>query len=601
MIGDGMTAAMVGRNGSIDWLCWPRFDSAACFAALLGTSDHGRFLLAPEGKSTSKRRYIDDSLVLQTTFDCGDGIVSITDFMIPGADNSTLVRIIEGQRGSVPMRAELTLRFEYGSAVPWVSRLTGEEGTRAIAGPDMVTIRTDVPLHGEDLRSVARFTVASGERYAFKLTHCASHLASPPDIDAADALGRTLDHWKEWSSRCSTEGPWAAQVKRSLIMLKGLIYMPTGGICAAATTSLPEQLGGVRNWDYRYCWLRDATLTLFAFMRAGLYGEANSWAEWLHRSVAGSPSQVQIMYGITGERRLTEWEPKWLPGYQGAAPVRIGNAAADQLQLDVFGEVMDALHQARHGPIQPEHDRTGEGWELQKALIAHLETVWKQPDEGLWETRGGRRHFTYSKVMAWVAFDRAIADVEAFGFDGPVDHWREVRDEIHKLVCEQGFDHAQNAFTQSFGRPELDASVLLVPFMGFLPHNDPRIVGTVSAIERGLTQDGFVLRYRTEGGGDGLPPGEGAFLPCSFWLAMSLHQQGRTDDARALFERLIGLCNDVGLLSEEYDPVAKRLVGNTPQAFSHVALIAAANVLGGLTPTAPSARPRETGQDSSPH
>ena len=598
MIGDCITAAMVGRNGSIDWLCWPRFDSAACFAALLGTSDHGRFLLAPEDGARSTRSYIDGSLVLQTTFESDAGTVVLTDFMVPGASNSTLIRVVEGKTGVVPMKGELVLRFDYGSSVPWVTRLEGEEGLRAIAGPEMVTIRTNLPLEGEHMRTVMRFTVKEGERHEIKLFHSPSHLPSPPDLDVADALAGTLRFWTDWSTRGSYDGPWAKEVKRSLILLKGLIYAPTGGICAAATTSLPEQLGGVRNWDYRYCWLRDATLTLFAFMHAGHYEEAENWADWLHRSIAGSPAQVQIMYGIAGERRLAEWEVSWLPGYQGASPVRIGNAAADQLQLDVFGEVMDALHQARHGPIRPEHDRTGEGWELQKALLGHLETVWREPDEGLWETRGGRRHFTYSKIMAWVAFDRAIADVEAFGFDGPVDRWRALRDEIHELVCRQGFDPKQNAFTQSFGYPALDASLLLVPFTGFLPHDDERVVGTVRAIEAGLMQDGFVLRYRTEGGGDGLPAGEGAFLPCSFWLAMAMHQQGRTEDARTLFERLLGLCNDVGLLAEEYDPVARRFTGNTPQAFSHVALLAAANVLADTTPIVPSARPRATGQDS---
>ena len=597
MIGDCTTAALVGRNGSIDWLCWPRFDSAACFAALLGTSDHGRFLLAPENEARSTRRYLDDTLVLETTFASDAGTVVLTDFMVPGAPNSTLIRIVEGKAGQVPMRAELVLRFDYGSTVPWVTRLEGQEGVRAISGPEMVTLRTNVPLRGEQMRSVARFTIGAGERYVFKLFHSPSHLRSPADLDSREAMTDTLRFWHNWASRTTQAGPWQKEVRRSLILLKGLIYAPTGGICAAATTSLPEQLGGVRNWDYRYCWLRDATLTLFAFMHAGHYDEAENWAEWLHRSVAGSPSQIQIMYGIAGERRLAEWEAGWLPGYQGAAPVRIGNAAADQLQLDVFGEVMDALHQARHGPIQPEHDRTGEGWELQKALLGHLEGIWRQPDEGLWETRGGRRHFTYSKIMAWVAFDRAIADVEAFGFDGPVNHWRALRSEIHDLVCKEGFDAKQNSFTQSFGDPALDASLLLIGFTGFLPHNDPRVVGTVKAIEAGLTQDGFVLRYRTENGSDGLPPGEGAFLPCSFWLAMALHQQGRTDEARVLFERLLALCNDVGLLSEEYDPAARRLVGNTPQAFSHVALLAAAHVLADSTPQASSARPRATGEE----
>ena len=598
MIGDCVTAAMVGRNGSIDWLCWPRFDSAACFAALLGTSDNGRFLLAPAGDSTSTRRYLDGSLVLETLFETPDGAVAVIDFMIPGAADSTLIRVVEGRRGQVALRAEITLRFDYGSAVPWVTRLDGEEGVQAIAGPDMVTVRTDVPLRGEGMHSATSFTIQEGQRFTFRLVHSASHLPRPPDVDASQALDATLAFWVDWSGRFTHEGPWADQVKRSLIVLKGLTYAPTGGICAAVTTSLPEQLGGVRNWDYRYCWLRDATLVLFAFMNAGYYGEAEAWADWLHRSLAGSPSQVQIMYGIAGERRLLEWEVGWLPGYQGAAPVRIGNAAAEQLQLDVFGEVMDALHQARHGPIRPQHDETGQGWELQKALLAHLETVWRQPDEGLWESRGGRRQFTYSKVMAWVAFDRAIADVESFGFDGPVETWRALRSELHDLICREGYDATRNTFTQSFNDPALDASLLLIPFMGFLPHSDPRVVGTVRAIEADLVVNGFVLRYRTEGGSDGLPPGEGAFLPCSFWLAMALHQQDRKEEARTLFERLVGLCNDVGLLAEEYDPEARRFTGNIPQAFSHVALVAAASVLGDVTPSVPGARPREAGLDT---
>ena len=584
MIGDCQSAALVGLNGSIDWLCWPRFDSGACFAALLGTSENGRFLVTTAAPAKATRRYRESSLVLETLFDTQQGSVAVIDFMAPGASGGTLVRLVEGRRGQVDMRAELVLRFDYGASVPWVTRLP-EGGVCAIAGPEMVVLRSPVDLRGEDMRSVGEFSVAEGERIAFVLSHGESHLPVPPALDGSDLLDRTERFWRDWSSRCQLGGKWAVAVQRSLLVLKGLTYAPTGGIVAAVTTSLPEQLGGVRNWDYRYCWLRDATLTLFAFMNAGYYDEAQAWAAWLHRSVAGSPAQVQIMYGIAGERRLPEWEVKWLPGYQGAAPVRVGNAAADQLQLDVYGEVMDALHQARSAPmLDPGHDRTGEGWALQVALVEHLETIWREPDEGLWETRGGRRHFTYSKVMAWVAFDRAIADAEAFGFHGPLERWRATRDEIHATVCREGFDPKLGSFTQSFGSSELDASLLLIPFMGFLPHEDHRIANTVAAVERDLLVDGFVLRYRTAAGTDGLPPGEGAFLACSFWLAMALHKQGRTADAEALFERLLALSNDVGLLAEEYDPAARRFCGNMPQAFSHVALISAATVLGGVTP-----------------
>ena len=578
LIGDCATAALVGRNGSIDWLCWPRFDSAACFAALLGGPEHGCFQIAPAGNPTpGARSYRNGSLVLETEFDCEGGQVVLIDFMVPSTSGGTLVRIVEGKRGAVPMRLDLALRFDYGMSIPWVTRRNGGNGIVAIAGPELVVLRTPVPLHGRDLRTVADFTVREGERVPFVLTHGPSHLPPPLSLDADDALYATEEYWATWSARCTYDGPWADAVKRSLLTLKCLTYAPTGGIVAAPTTSLPEALGGVRNWDYRFCWLRDATITLFAFMAAGYTEEAGSWAGWLHRSIAGSPDQVQIMYGIAGERLLQENEIPWLPGYQGAAPVRVGNAAATQLQLDVYGEVLDALHQARAAKLLD----SPQSWSLQTALLEHLEEVWQQPDEGLWETRGGRRHFTFSKVMAWVAFDRGIKDAEMHGLEAPLDRWRQVRDTIHATVCRDGYDEKLGSFTQSFGDPALDASLLLIATVGFLPHDDPRVQGTVHAIERSLLVDGFVLRYRTEGGGDGLPGGEGAFLACSFWLAAAWHMQGRYQEARALFERLLGLCNDVGLLSEEYDPRAKRFTGNFPQAFSHVALITTALTLAG--------------------
>ena len=556
----------------------PRFDSPACFAALLGGPENGRFLIAPAHPGPpATRRYRDGSLVLETLFTCGAGEVAVIDFMVPSAANSCIVRIVEGRRGAVPMRLELALRFDYGMSVPWVTKRPGGNGIVAVAGPDKVVLRTQVPLRGEDLQTVADFTVQQGERVSFVLTHGASHLPDLINLDADDALYATEGYWAAWSSRCTYDGPWAEAVKRSLLTLKCLTYAPTGGIVAAPTTSLPEALGGVRNWDYRFCWLRDATITLFAFMAAGYTDEARSWADWLHRSIAGSPEQLQIMYGIAGERRLQENELPWLPGYQGAAPVRVGNAAATQLQLDVYGEVADALHQARAAKLLD----TPQSWSLQASLLEHLETIWEEPDEGLWETRGGRRHFTFSKVMAWVAFDRGIREAEMHGLPGPVHRWRGVRDQIHARVCRDGYDAGRGSFVQSFGADCLDASLLLIPFVGFLPHGDPRVQGTVRAIERDLLVDGFVMRYKAEGGTDGLPDGEGAFLACSFWLAQAMYMQGRHGDATALFERLLALCNDVGLLSEEYDPRAKRFTGNFPQAFSHVALVTAALTLAG--------------------
>lgn len=572
LIGDLNTAALVGRNGSVDWLCWPRFDSAACFAALLGSPRHGRWLLAPLADATVTRRYHDGGLVLETVFTTAHGQVAVIDFMQPEAANSSLIRIVAGRSGTVEMTTDLRLRFDYGASVPWVTRFEDDASLVAIAGPDMAVLRSPIRLEGRDMSSAATFTVQPGQRIPFVLTHCASHLPPPAALDAEAALRETETYWATWSGRCTYDGPYSDAVQTSLRVLKALTYHPTGGIAAAATASLPEQLGGTRNWDYRYCWLRDATLTLFSLMHAGYYDEAASWRDWLHRSVAGSPQQVQIMYGIAGERRLPEWEVSWLPGYQGAAPVRIGNAASEQLQLDVYGEVTEALHQARQGGLAT----APASWELQRALIEHLETIWQQPDDGIWETRGGRKHFTYSKVMCWLAFDRMIKDAQAHGLDGPVDHWAAVRDDIRRAILERGFHAGKNSFVQHFDTDELDASLLLIPRVGFLPYDDPRVRGTAAAIERELLKDGFVLRYTTDDSKDGLPPGEGAFLACSFWLVDTWTMQGRVDEARHLFERLLALRNDVGLLSEEYDPAARRQTGNVPQAFSHTALIASA-------------------------
>ncbi len=570
LIGDGHTAALVSRTGSIDWLCWPRFDSGACFAALLGTAENGRWLIAPDSAEVkSTRRYRGETLILETDFETPEGAVTLVDFMTPGNGWSELVRIVIGRRGTVKMRSELVLRFDYGFSVPWVSRLTYENGIKAIAGPDTVVLRTPVELQGENMRTIGEFTVSEGERVPFSMAYAQSHLRLPPPRDPFSAFARTENFWDEWSSRSTVEGRWAPQIRRSLITLKALAYGPTGGIVAAPTTSLPEQLGGTRNWDYRYCWLRDATITLLAMMRGGYYDEARAWRAWLGRVMAGSPQQLQIMYGLAGERRLPEFEIDWLPGYEGAKPVRVGNMAVGQLQLDVYGEVMNALHLARVVGLQADDT----AWSIQCAMLEHLETIWTAPDEGIWETRGGRQHFTFSKVMAWVAFDRAIRTAEKFALPGDVDHWRELRDTIHATVCERSWNAELNSFTQTYDGTELDASLLLMPLVGFLPAQDPRIAGTVAAVERDLVCNGFVMRYRTAEFNDGLPPGEGTFLACSFWLVDNLALQGRMDEARDMYERLLSLANDVGLLSEEYDTVADRLVGNFPQAFSHVALV----------------------------
>jgi GH15 family glucan-1,4-alpha-glucosidase len=574
LVGDGHTAALISREGSVDWLCWPRFDSGACFAALLGTPEHGRWLITPDHPDGSPpplitRRYRGDTLILETDFATPDGEVTLVDFMPIRNGSSDLVRIVIGRRGTVKMKTELVLRFDYGSSVPWVSRLDRESGIKAIVGPDRAVLRTPIELTGENMKTVGVFTVKAGERVPFSLAYSQSHLRLPPGNDPHTQLARTENFWLEWSGRSNLDGRWGPAIRRSLITLKALAYEPTGGIVAAPTTSLPEQLGGTRNWDYRYCWLRDATITLLAMMRSGYYDEARAWRAWLGRVMAGSPDQLQIMYGIAGERRMPEWEVPWLPGYENSAPVRIGNGAVNQLQLDVYGEVMNALHLARVGGLQSDDTV----WSIQGAMLDHLDTIWQEPDEGIWETRGGRQHFTFSKVMAWVAYDRAIKSAEQFHLEGPLDHWRQQRALIRAEVLKRAWNPSMNSFTQVYDGTTLDASLLLIPLVGFLPPNDRRVVGTLNAIERDLTHDGLVLRYNTHEVIDGLPPGEGTFLACSFWFVDNLALQGRFDEACEMFDRLLGLANDVGLLAEEYDTIAKRQVGNFPQAFSHVALV----------------------------
>jgi GH15 family glucan-1,4-alpha-glucosidase len=570
LIGDCKSAALVGRNGSVDWLCWPRFDGAACFAALLGSAKHGRWFISPADLSSkTTRSYRGHTMVLETVFETPDGAFAVIDFMPMGQPHSSLIRIVEGRGGRVKVRMDLTLRFDYGSSVPWVTRLPGGGGIVAIAGPNLAVLRTPAELHGEDLSTSAVFSIGVGERVPFVLSYGRSHLRPPLPIDAEAALRDTEAFWRNWAARCTYRGVRRDAVLRSLLTLKAQTFVATGGIVAAPTTSLPEKLGGSRNWDYRFCWLRDATLTLTSLMGAGFYDEAQAWRDWLRRAVAGSPSEMQIMYGIAGERRLPELELPWLPGYQGASPVRIGNAASGQLQLDVFGEMMDALHLARGGGLASQPT----DWDLQCKALEHLETIWREPDDGIWEMRGGRRNFTYSKVMAWVAFDRTVRDAEKYGLEAPLERWRVMRDEIHRTVCEQGYDRTRKSFTQSFGSPELDASLLLISDVGFLPIDDPRVTGTIASIERDLLVNGFVLRYRTESGVDGLPSGEGVFLPCSFWLADAYQKQGRSAEANAMLDRLLSLRNDLGLLSEEYDTGAARQVGNFPQAFSHLALV----------------------------
>jgi GH15 family glucan-1,4-alpha-glucosidase len=577
LIGDMQTAALVGRNGSIDWLCLPRFDSPACFTSLLGTDDHGHWRISPAGadgaKAQASRRYAGDTLVLTTRWQTGTGTVTLTDFMPPREGKSpVLVRIVDGVHGSVDMECVLRFRLGYGEVVPWVRRVDGR--IAAVAGPDSLWVDTPVNLSGRNMAHRASFTVGEGERVPFVLTWSPSHYSAPERTDAGAELGRTVAFWRDWASRCTYSGRYSEAVTRSLITLKALTYEPTGGIVAAATTSLPEDIGGVRNWDYRYCWLRDATITLEALLRTGYTEEATAWRRWLARAIAGDPRDVQIMYGVAGERRLAEWEADWLPGYEGSAPVRIGNAAVNQRQLDVYGEVIDALSMGRDLGVA--FDR--HAWSLQRTLLDFLEKNWDQPDEGIWEVRGPRRHFVHSKVMAWVAFDRAH-HATTLGLQGPGERWQQIADRIHAEVCEKGFDRERGAFTQAYGSAELDAAVLLIPEVGFLPSDDPRVVSTVEAIQRELMSDGLLRRYQlpeATSGVDGLPGSEGAFLACSFWLVNALHMIGREEQACDLFERLLALRNDVGLLSEEYDPRYGRQVGNTPQAFSHVPLIQAA-------------------------
>jgi GH15 family glucan-1,4-alpha-glucosidase len=571
LIGDLQTAALVSRYGSMDWLCLPRFDSGACFAALLGTSENGCWTLRPAGDfRASARRYTPDTLVLETELETEAGTVRLIDFMPPRETRLDVVRIVEGVRGRVEMEMELVIRFDYGWIVPWVRNLEG--ALVGVAGPDAVALHTPVEHQGRDLRTVASFTVAEGDRVPFVLTWFPSSEQLPEPLDAEAALADTLSYWSEWSERCASAGQWQHDVRRSLITLKALTFAPTGGMVAAPTTSLPEALGGVRNWDYRYCWLRDATLTLLAFLRAGYVDEARAWRLWLLRAIAGSPEAVQIMYGVAGERRLLEFELPWLPGYEDSGPVRIGNAASHQHQLDVYGEVADALYLARRKGLEP----SDEAWALIRKLFEWLETAWKEPDEGIWEVRGPRRHFTHSKVMAWVAFDRGVKFIERFGREGPLERWQALRDTIREQILREGYNADLSAFVQFYGSDRLDASLLLIPLVGFLPADDARVVGTVSAIQRDLMRDGLVERYRADEENvevDGLPPGEGVFLPCSFWLVAVLTQQGRVDEAIELYERLLSLRNDLGLISEEYDPERGRLVGNFPQAFTHLTLV----------------------------
>ncbi|MFD0899525.1 glycoside hydrolase family 15 protein [Actinomadura sediminis] len=581
LLGDLETAALVGRDGSIDWLCLPRFDSPACFAALLGDEHAGFWRIAPAaGGLCTRRRYRGDSLILETEWETPEGTIRLIDAMPRRGEAADVVRIVEGVSGRVPVHMALRLRFDYGRIVPWVRRRDGQ--LNAIAGPDAAWLDTPVPLEGREETTYADFAVSAGERVPFVLTYRASHEPYPHPVDPEQALADTEAFWADWIEGFRYEGRWPEAVRRSLITLKALTYHPTGGIVAAATTSLPEQLGGSRNWDYRFCWLRDATFTLQALLGTGFVAEAKAWREWLLRAVAGNPADLQIMYGIDGTRRLPEYELDWLSGYEGASPVRIGNAASGQFQLDVWGEVLEGLHLAREARI--EADETA--WDVQRALLDFLEGHWRDPDDSLWEVRGDPRHFVHSKVLAWTGVDRAVQAVERHGLDGPVDRWRALRETIHRDVCENGYDARRNTFTQFYGSDALDAATLLIPQVGFLPWGDPRVVGTVEAIERDLYRDGFVLRYDTAAGVDGLPGHEGAFLACTFWFADALHGIGRTADAEELFGRLLDLRNDLGLLSEEYDTVARRQVGNTPQAYSHVGLVNTARHLSGAPPAA---------------
>ncbi len=577
IIGDTHTAALVGLDGSIDWLCLPRFDSPACFAGLLGDDENGCWRIAPKGgASRTTRSYRDGTLILETTFVTDTGTATLIDFMPLDDDvqRVDIVRIVRGDHGSVVFEMDLVLRFSYGSAIPWVRHT--DHGVSAISGPDAVELRTPVTVTGQEFHTVAEFRVDVGQQAPFTLTWRPSQMAPLKDVDEQAALQHTETAWMKWIAKSTDKGPYKAQVDRSLTVLKALTYRPTGGIVAAPTTSLPEQIGGVRNWDYRFCWLRDSTLTLFALLSSGFEEEACAWRDWLLRSCAGSASQMQVIYGIAGERLLPEFTLPWLPGYEKSAPVRVGNAAHTQVQLDIFGEVMDTLHSA--GTVGMESE--GAAWALQREMMAYMETRWDKPDEGMWEIRGPAQQFTHSKVMAWVALDRAVRGAEHLGLDGPLDRWRALRRRIHAEVCEKGFDTKRNTFVQAFGSKHLDASLLMIPQVGFLKPHDPRVVGTIEAIEKELLVDGFLLRYNTDKKVDGLPPGEGAFLACTFWYADALHLIGRDEDAHKVFDRLLAVCNDVGLLAEEYDPVAKRQLGNFPQAFSHVGLVNTAHNLG---------------------
>jgi len=575
VIGNCESLALVSRDGSIDWMCLPRFDSGACFAALLGGPEHGRWLVGPatdDAKVT--RRYRGDTLILETEFETETGTAVIIDFMMRRDGVSDLIRLVRGLKGTVDMRTELIVRFEYGAIIPWVMDDSGGR-LQFTAGPDRLLLLAPVRLRGEDMKTVGEFTVSEGEEVGFALNWSLSYRPQPEPADAAIGLRQSEEFWDDWVGKMKPMGEWSSVMMRSLLTLKALSHRETGGIVAAGTTSLPEWIGGPRNWDYRFCWLRDATLTLFALMGGGCLGEAQSWRDWLIRAVAGNPDDLQIMYGVAGERRLTEFEMPWLPGYEGSTPVRVGNAAAGQVQLDVYGEVLGALYVARKAGLQPDEA----DWALEIALVDHLEKIWQEPDDGIWEVRGGRKHFVHSKVMAWVAFDRAIKSAEEFDLKAPLEHWRTVRDTIHAQVCARGFDTARDSFVQSYGSTALDAALLLIPKVRFLPPTDPRVKGTLAAIEKELVRDGLVLRYDSGITEDGLPPGEGAFLACSFWLVDNYVLQERYDEAHALFERLLSLRNDVGLLAEEYDPVGKRQLGNFPQAFSHLSLINSARNL----------------------
>ncbi|HSY56204.1 MAG TPA: glycoside hydrolase family 15 protein [Bradyrhizobium sp.] len=575
LIGDCETAALVGRDGSIDWLCWPAFDSDACFAGLLGTPENGRWLIAPAGEVVrTSRRYWDNTLILETRFETESGIVAVIDFMPPRGEASDVVRLVRGIEGKVTMRMELVIRFGFGADVPWVKR-TEDGALLAICGPDMTVLRTPVETCGKDMTTVAEFEVSEGEAIPFVLTYGPSHLPLPEPIDPAQALQDTEDFWTEWCSRCTYDGESRDLVMRSLITLKTLTYAPTGGIVAAPTTSLPEKLGGARNWDYRFCWLRDATFTLLALMNSGYTEEASAWHDWLLRAVAGSPDNMQIMYGIMGQRRLLEWEAGWLPGYEGAQPVRVGNAAHAQLQLDVYGELIDAFYQSRLAELELDQG----SWALARTIVEHVGDVWDQPDHGIWERRGERKHYVFSKVMTWVAIDRAVKGAERFGYDAPLHRWCALRDTIHRDVCEKGFDIGQNTFVESYGSPLLDASILLLPSVGFLPASDPRIRGTLEAIERHMMRDGFVLRHDPREISDEIQPIEGAFLACSLWLADAYVLAGEIDKAQMLFDRVVGVANDLGLLAEEFDPGVGRQTGNFPQALTHIALINTAHNL----------------------